>query len=309
MSNVNRGEYFDKLRGNNTYILADSLDDRKRLVIQAKLYTPAIKQALKQAIEKYHLQTILQDPNATFRLLDLGCGEGLYFPILHEFLIEQGTKAQIAMVGVDRDGLALATAQDYVAALGLDQIVEFYQHDLTTPINQIESINLASDEKRFDLVITTAVLMHLPNTRPILSSIYDIMKPGGIFYTRDMRWSDGYEFPSPAFTSLDKLMRPLIMRRIGDDFAQHHTEYLTSVGFSDLESSEDRYAVGGRTKTGRLVLENFLLGMHASRAHLVGLGMISEADFDRAVELMFKEITPELEGHITWINSIAQRPA
>lgn len=309
MSVNNRADYFNRLKGNNTYVLADSVDDRKRLVLQTRLYTPAFKQVLVRAIEKYNLKSKLQDSSASFRILDLGCGEGLYFPIINEVLTELGTTAEVTIVGLDNDTAALATAQDYMAALSLSHLVQVYHHDLNLPLNQLESINLLKPENHFDLVISTAVLMHLPTSRQILLSAFEIIKPGGGFYARDMRWLGGYVYPSPAFAKLDNKTRPLILKRIGDDFAQHHSEYLTEAGFKDLESSEDTYPVGGKTEIGRRILENFLLGMHASRGYLTALGMITELDFDQTVAQMFREINPELEGFITWVNTIAQRPA
>src|SRR5512135_721704 len=85
-------EYFATIRGNNTYLLADSTGDRKRLTLQLGLTVPVFKQALKQAFDRFDLWAKLRDSQYTLRVIDLGCGEGLYVPILQDFLKEHEVK-------------------------------------------------------------------------------------------------------------------------------------------------------------------------------------------------------------------------
>ena len=307
MSNTSATDYFKNLRGNNTYIMDDPLPDRQRLVLQVKIYTPAFKQALSLALHKFNLLPRLQDPTATFRILDVGCGEGLYFPVIHEFLAEQGAKARIQIVGLDRDAQAVATAWDYSQALNLSN-VEVYAHDLSQPLDKLSYLDLSNPAKHFDLVIASVVLMHLTNVQTVLGEIYAVLKPGGAFYTKDMNWQNGYQYPSPTFTRLSQLIIEQLVKMIGTDFAPQHEQYLGQAGFQGIESFEDAYPIGGQTETGRRMLENLVLAQHSTRPMIIQMGLMSAKDYDAALQTEFGEITPALEGHITLRNTVSYRP-
>lgn len=300
-------EYFAQVKGNNTYLMGDSVDDRKRLALQVKLTAPGLKKCLSKALDKYGLREKLHNPNATFRVIDLGCGEGLYIPVLQEFFQEQGAKARITIVGVDRDELAIATAQDYMAALGIRN-AEFYIHDLTYPLTQLDELDLTQPENHFDLAFSLVTLMHLVDIPRILRSIHAVLKPGGAFYTKDVSLTESVIYPSPAFIQIGKMMSALMSKMIGDDFALRHQEYLSLTDFEQIETFETRYVLGGTTEDGRRALEDMLLGQHAFRAAVSKFGIMKEADYDKLMEQEFREIRPDLEGSITTINSIARRP-
>lgn len=300
-------EYFATIRGNNTYLLADSTGDRKRLTLQLGLTVPVFKQALKLAFDRFDLWAKLRDPQYTFRVIDLGCGEGLYVPILQDFLKEHEIKAQIRMVGIDHDPAAIATAKEYIAALGFRN-ARFYVHDLTQPLTQIEGLDLAQPENHFDLAYALVTLMHLKDVPRTLSYILEALKPGGAFYTKDVSLSSSLNYPSPALTKLGSLMGQLMLKMVGDDFALHQQEYLKATGFEQIEAFETHYVIGGRTQTGRRALEDILLSQHAFRSSALKLGIMSASDYDKLMQQEFQEITPDLEGKVTSNNSIARRP-
>ncbi|MEI6044406.1 MAG: class I SAM-dependent methyltransferase [Chloroflexota bacterium] len=299
--------FFSKIKGNNAYVLADSLDDRKRLTIQVKVFTPVFKQAIGLALDKAGLWTKLRDPKATFHILDLGCGEGLYLPILHQYLLERGAKAHLKMVGIDLDSTAVATAQEYMTALGLRH-ARFYLHDATMPLTKIEGLSLVDPSSHFDLIFASALLMHLRNPQATLHYIYEVLQPGGAFYTKDMSWSWDNSYPSPAFTRIIHLAQQATLKMLGVDFAANPKSFLQVAGFESIESFEDRYAVGGHTESGRRMLENLLLVQHAVRATLIQSGVISAREYDGLMEQEFREISPELEGRFSTVNTIARRP-
>ncbi len=301
-------EYFKKLRGSNTYILSDSLSDRKRLALQVNLYASTFKRALGQAIDKFGLRAALQDPTATFRVLDLGCGEGLYIPVVNDWLKEQGAKARIKLIGVDREPLAIATGTAYLAALGLTN-AELYTHDLTRPWSEFNDLDMSQPENHFDLIYASVVFMHLPDVSQIVQSTFELLKPGGAFYTKDMTWLDGgMNYPSPTLTELSEIVRPIILGRLREDFASQHKPFLEKAGFEGVESFEDSYPIGGQTEGGRRMLEIFLLGQHALRPLFIQLGLMDGAEYDRRIAQEFQEITPQLEGRLTMVNTVARRP-
>ncbi len=300
-------EYFEKVRGDKTYILAESLDDRKRLVIQAKLHTPSFLRIIETAIDKFGLRAKLQDPDANVRILDLGCGEGLFVPILTNWLAAQGTKAKVSIVGLDCDSNAIATAQDYVTVLGLHN-VEFYTHDLNQPLTNLAVLGLGDPTKHFDLAYASLVLMHLRNVGQILNNINEALKPGGILYTRDISIVKGFEYPSPTFSKMQEISLPFWLKLVGQDFAPQQQKFLSEANFSHAQTFEDILPIGGKTEPGRRMLENVLIGQHIFRATAAKLGIMTNEEFDAAMQQEFREITPELEGHMDLVSTIAQKP-
>jgi SAM-dependent methyltransferase len=237
----------------------------------------------------------------------LGCGEGLYIPILQEFFKEHEVKAQVRIVGVDRDPAAIATAKEYTATLGFRN-ARFYVHDLTKPLTQIEGLDLTRPENHFDLAYALVTLMHLKDVSRTLGYILEVLKPGGAFYTKDVSITSSLNYPSPALTKLGSMMGQLMLKMVGGDFALHHQEFLKATGFEQIETFESHYVLGGRTPTGRRTLDDILLSQHAFRASALNLGLMSASDYDKLMQQEFQEITPDLEGQVTSINTIARRP-
>jgi 2-polyprenyl-3-methyl-5-hydroxy-6-metoxy-1,4-benzoquinol methylase len=298
------------------------MDERKRLSLQLKIYTPAFKQAIRLCLDKFDLRTRLENPQATFRILDLGCGEGLYFPILAELLSEEGARAKIEMVGLDRDAHAIEVGQDYVWTLGLHN-VRLGVHDFTKPFSNLDWLKpnqnpaLTSEEatlsdRGFDLVYTSVVLMHqsVPVLNSLLRNIHaELLKPGGAFFTKDMSWTQGASYPLPAFNILVGVVGAGLSKVLGVDFALHQPEYLREAGFADIETFEDTYPIGGKSQNGRFMLNNIILSHHAGRDGILKMGLIGAQEFDAAVEEEFKQVSPNLEGQLTLQNTVARRPA
>ena len=303
--NLTAEKYFNKIRGDNTYLMVETLPDRQRLVVQAKLYAPAFRQGIGMALEKYNMLPTLRDPKATFRVLDLGCGEGLYAPILTQFLKEQGCKAKVQIVGIDRDGAAVATAHEYTKALGLN--AQFFVHDVTNPLKSIQFLNLNDPSQHFDLIICSVVLMHLANVLDLLPQIYAILKPAGAFFTKNMSWLTSVYYPDSSFARLNNLVFKELVQLLGIDFAARQEEYLKEAGFENLESFEDSYPIGGQTEPGRRMLENILLSQHASRPMIVKMGIMTAEEYDNILKTEFTEFSPNIEGHLTLVNTIGQR--
>jgi SAM-dependent methyltransferase len=297
-----------RLRGDNTYLFTDSLDDRRRLTIQVKLYTPAFKESIARALAKSNgrLRQRLHDPQATFRVLDLGCGEGLYLPVLTECLREQGARARIELVGLDKDVVAVATGQDYLWKLGMNN-AWLYTHDFTKPFSQFTAQGRALG--KFDLAYTSVVLMHLPGAvlPPVLQAIRgELLLPDGVFFSKDMSWVTDTHYPSRIFIQMRDLMAQTMLKLTGGvDFASSHHEFLEAAGFSEIESFHDSHPIGGPSEAGRMMLNNILLAQYAVRMAWVKAGFFTEQAFDQMLSQEFKEISPEIEGKITLRNTIA----
>ncbi|MEU5153079.1 methyltransferase domain-containing protein [Glycomyces sp. NPDC021274] len=95
------------------------------------------------------------------RVLDLGCGAGLYA----EALLERGA----AVVGVEGSAELLAHAKERAG-----ERAELRRHDLELPLD------FAADAS-FDMVLCALVIHHLRDRAGLLAEVFRVLKPGGRF--------------------------------------------------------------------------------------------------------------------------------
>jgi 2-polyprenyl-3-methyl-5-hydroxy-6-metoxy-1,4-benzoquinol methylase len=104
-------------------------------------------------------ELVLPTARTPLEILDLGCGRGWLAPFLSPF----GT-----VTGVDfaQSGIALARAS-------------FGEHG-TFVLADPDSATLGlATERRFDVVVSSEVIEHAPDTRAFVSQIHDFLRPGG----------------------------------------------------------------------------------------------------------------------------------
>ena len=105
--------------------------------------------------------------------LDYGCGTGLLsFPLRDQL-------ASILMA--DSSGGMLEVVNEKIAALGVNNMSTM-------------KIDLHSDPhpaQRFDLIVTSMTLHHVPDTHHILHVFHDLLNPGGYLCVADLDQEDG----------------------------------------------------------------------------------------------------------------------
>ena len=126
------------------------------------------------------------------RVLDVGCGVGDVSLLVASLIGPQG-----AVVGVDRDPLALERAWQRVPALGRTN-VDFVEGDLR---------DLAFDEP-FDAAVGRLVLMYLADPAEALRGIASHVRPGGIIAFQEFDLAElGLSFPQvPLFDRTGTLL-------------------------------------------------------------------------------------------------------
>lgn len=98
-------------------------------------------------------------------VLDLGCGRGEVSCLVAELVGDKGR-----VLGVDRDGLALAKARENTESKGFSNVT-FVQQDLSKPL---------SGAHAFDAVVARRVLMYLPRPVDVLRRMGTSLRVGGI---------------------------------------------------------------------------------------------------------------------------------
>ena len=94
------------------------------------------------------------------RVLDAGCGSGVYAEIL------AGRGAQVVALDASAEMVALTKTK-------LNGTIPVHQHDLREPIGFLESGS-------FDVVLSALVLDHVPSLDPVFSEFHRLLGPDGM---------------------------------------------------------------------------------------------------------------------------------
>lgn len=283
-----------------TYIL-DAYSDRERLYTQYELLRSDFNEWMDRALQLGELAT---DPEtATWRALDVGCGEGLFTAEI----INCYPRADL--LGFDKDAEAIATASRVFRG---KSNLRFRVHDVLQRLPaQFTRGNGEEGGRRqvgFDLAVAHIVLLHVREPAVALANIYAALKPGGVIYLCDSP-ADRLTFPHPSLAALCAVMSEAVRRVATADFAGRHAEYLREAGFVQIESGTRVHLVGGPTVEGQRRLLNLVSALRAARPALVeGLRLISGDDFDDHMHRITSEVTPDMVSPMETINTIARKP-
>lgn len=250
-----------------TYLIVDPNADRDRLYVQYELFRADFNTWFDRALQLGDLPT---DPaSANWRVLDAGCGEGLFAYEIH-------TRYPAAkIVGFDRDARAISTAG---WAFGRQGNPMFYTHDVLERLPIVFEPGVRA--RRFDVVFASVLLMHVRDPATALRYLAAALKPGGVIFLRDSP-TDLVPFPQPGLAPLYAVAMAGLERTALPNFARQHSAYLTAAGFKQVETASSRYAVGGPTADGRRMLQSMVSGLQAARPALVErLQLMSAAEFD-----------------------------
>jgi SAM-dependent methyltransferase len=102
-------------------------------------------------------------PEPGGRTLDIGCGSGLYFPLL--------APRTERLVGIDISPEMIRAAGEMCAAKGLDNV----------EVRVASVLNLPFEDGCFDSVIGFDVLHHVPDLDAAMAQIARVLRPGGRF--------------------------------------------------------------------------------------------------------------------------------
>ena len=115
----------------------------------------------------YFLNLLPFNRDASLRVLDAGCGTGLYtFAILKKFRNAQ-------MTAFDVNAAMMEKMKRIVQEKGLDSRVQIFNWDITGA--------LPLPEKQFDLIVTGGVLEYVHNPESVVKNLAAYLKPKGYY--------------------------------------------------------------------------------------------------------------------------------
>lgn len=269
--------------GQSTYVFDDPVADRFRLETQDRLFRAYILSHARQFCgDEVH------------SILDLGCGEGQLGRVLLEVY------PQAHLVGVDRDQDALGKAAAAARAAGLN--------NARYVVGDIEQQLPAGP---FDLVYGSVVMVHTHQPQRVVDLVYQALRPGGHFWTKD---------PDRSFmTGLDEPTMQRLVQMLWDTIAgigahPHITDELpaimTNAGFGDIKEEKEYYQVGGQTEEGRVMYGICIGSFHSARSRIAKVLGSSEAEIDKlCVESVNRVMSGAVQLGMTGaLNIIARKP-
>lgn len=121
------------------------------------------------------------------RLLDVGCGTGIYFDVLSQYADE--------VDAIDCSEEMVSVAQKYCMESGLSQI--------RPTVGTIEALNHA--DETFDVVIELDVLHHVEDFDKAIAEVHRVLKPGGRFFVFEPNILNPLMFLAHAIPSEERL--------------------------------------------------------------------------------------------------------
>jgi SAM-dependent methyltransferase len=146
---------------NPAYVLGSADAEHERLIRQGAWLAPFTERLFRAA-----------GIGPGQRVLDVGCGVGEVTLLTARIVGPTGK-----VIGVDRDGGALAKARLRAAGAGIDW-VQFVESDLAD----------AGADARLDAVVGRFILMFLPDRITVLRDLAAMVRPGGVLAFQEANW-------------------------------------------------------------------------------------------------------------------------
>jgi 2-polyprenyl-3-methyl-5-hydroxy-6-metoxy-1,4-benzoquinol methylase len=306
--NLTRTQYRD-------YVLAQS-DDRQRQALSHRSTKPDFIRIIERVLNEYELaeqfQAAKTGRRSRLKILDVGCGEGLYLHDVAELLEEQDLHQAATFYGIDLDQVSIDTAIEYSKVSNPPRpYLNFYIHDLRQPLQNQPGL-FVEGQHNFDLIYARQVLSFLPEAQQNLTRLYQALVPGGVIYTCDIAWhqgADGYLSPHPALTPFLESFSAIFNELNGGvEVALAQAGWLREGGATLVQALPDKMVHGGTSKAGTDALRTLLLGVRNASPRMVAQGKLSQPQIDRLLAQLYQELGPQCSGFLTFIHTLARKP-
>lgn len=292
-----------------------AVDDGDRRTFQHNIFKSNFVERINYLLDEYGLAQRLETARANgqkLRILDLGCAEGLFLHDVAEVLETRGLLSAAELIGIDREVNSIMLAEQLSKLSEPPRpYLNFYVHDATEPLEG--SIGLRHKGiARFDFIFALSLIQHLPEAPRHLEAIYQTLKPGGVLYLRDAvmeegerGWKSGHPVLAPFGAALNNFVRSL---NNGLDVSVEEAGWLREIGAERVQAIPLVYPVGGKTPVGMQMLRNSVMLVRNTGASLIDQGKLSAGQFEKIMDTLFRELSPESMGQQTWMETFACKP-
>ena len=260
-------------------------------------YSEEFLRLLDRRSAQSHAAHLLPHLKPGLRVLDFGCGPGTITVGLAN-LVEPGE-----VHGIDLEESQIGLARSATQAGGHDNVT-FHVGDVT---------DLPFEDGSFNVAHCHAVLMHVPDTRAVLSEVKRVLKPGGLISSREMFVTSSFLEPSDentdaAWATFGRLLaanggHPQMGRELKSTFLE--------AGFSDIETSASFDFFGSAADVvffHAFIIDWFYSPRVIGAATKYGLATQQQFDEWRGALDDWKE-RPGATGAISFGEAIARKPS
>jgi hypothetical protein len=217
--------------------------------------------------------------------------------------------------GIDLNTQALAEAEKLAKETTeyATHAINFYYHDLTQPLRECAGLQWDGAKYEFDFIYLNLALEHLPQAHIQLARIYqENLRPGGVIYIRNLvtKYGENGWLPNhPAQLKFGQIgMRYIAGINGGIDVASETAGWLRELGAEQVKARLDLVPVGGTTEQGLLMMRDGILIMRNMAPMLIARGLLSQAEFDETMAIMYRELAPHLLGRMPCMDNLARKP-
>ncbi len=293
-----------------------AIDDKSREQALHKSVLPRFRQIINLILDRYGLAERLEEAKATGHkvfMLDLGCSEGLYLHDLAQLLEERGLLEGASLHGIDKNPAHIATAQEYTRlAKPARPYLNFYFQDGLAPFSENLEMRL-NNATQFDLIFSLITFMYIADAEATLAKVYEQdLKPGGVLYLRDLANSANTTDILTMHPSLNPMLQFfkdfLTSLNPNGDVATESANWLRQYGAETVEVLTHIMPASGKNEGEMGILRTILLMCRSVGQQMVARGMLTQTDFDERFATIYRELDKDSQGHLTYVDTIAQKP-
>jgi 2-polyprenyl-3-methyl-5-hydroxy-6-metoxy-1,4-benzoquinol methylase len=291
------------------------LDDRERQVVMHRICKPNFIKIMTKVLDEYGLakqfDQAIRD-HQKIKILDAGCGLGLYLYDVANILEERGYLAAANLFGIDKDETIIMTATEY-AKLSKEPrtYLNYYLWDLNFPLADCQGL-LVDKPGPVNFIYALALMEFLPNARQLVEKIYQELAPGGVIYLRSLITQEGPQgwiWHHPRTHSLFKTFFNMTQKaNPGIEVATAQASWLKEAGAKNVQTFHHAIQSGGDSKDGIDLLRNNVILIRTFGQMMVDQGQLSQPDYNQMINELFQEIGPHFQGQTAWIDTLALKP-
>lgn len=297
-----------------TYVFG-AVSDQDRLTTYHDIIRSRFAGIVEQVLDEYGLSEQLER-NKTLaqpiQILDAGCAEGLYLHDVATVLEARQLLKAAELNGLDSDVASLSTAEAYSRVSNPPRPhLKFYLHDLNQPLAKCEALQL-ENKLKFDFIYALRTVAYLPNPSLVVQQLFNALKPGGLLCLYDIvsvEGAEGWLAPPP--------MRPLVQlffdyttsQTQGQHVALEQAEWLREAGAEQIQTVNQVHRVGDGSSEQLRFLRFWVTTLQKVAPVLVGNNLISQSAHDAHMENIFRQLSPQMSGHLTFRCTLARKSA
>lgn len=271
------------------------VDEEQRNILQHNVLKPTILKLLAEILENYGLRQRLEATLKTgsqVLIMEAGSGSGSFLHDFADFLNEHNLLKAANLNGLD-------LKEDYV--LGAEQQnqrksawanINYYHHDITTPLEHNYSLKLEKKLK-FDCICATVLLQYFPDAHLHVLNLYNYLKPGGVLYICDSYMSyDGehpWIAPSPLLEETGRLATGLVRNLNGGKIIAAETAgWLREAGAEQVQTVVDVVQTGKDDQRTLEILRYYIAILRNVIPVLLQASVIDRAKHDQFMAAVFQ---------------------